>query len=90
MSALPPSYVKALAFLATVPWATPADIGHAIAPEARLGHGMTAQGAGRMGGRVAHRLMDKGLVANASSRRGGFPAYSITPAGRDALPKEPS
>lgn len=82
---LPPSYTAALAFLAGRKWATPADIGNAIAPDARGGLGMTAQGAGRMGGRTARRLMDSGLVADASWRRNGFPAYSITDAGREAL-----
>lgn len=82
---LTPSDVSALSYLTTVPWATPADIGHSISPAARGGIGLKEQGAGRMGGRWASRAIKRGLAESCTYLRAGFSAYRITEAGRRAL-----
>jgi hypothetical protein len=58
-------------------YATPAEIG------AAMGGTVTGkpQGLGRMGGRRAKRLIEKGLVEDCSFMRGGFPAYRVTALG---------
>lgn len=75
----------ALAFLAERQFASPAEIGYAICPVRPSGYALKAQGAGRLGGGSASRLVKLGFVRNASSERGGFAAYAITPEGRAAL-----
>jgi hypothetical protein len=75
--------LKALTFLATQKFATPADIGQAMGGT-QWG---SAQGLGRTGGAMACRLVKFGLVVNASHLRSGFPAYAITQAGRNCLAK---
>ena len=72
---------KALEFLATVKFATPADIGEAMGGTRT----MRAQGLGRLGGRMAKTLMDKGWAVGMSWYHDGFPAYGITAKGRNAL-----
>lgn len=74
---------RALAFLATVEYATPADIGYAVTP-GRVPP-LQPQGAGRIGGAMGSRLVRMGLANNASRQRGGFSAYAINRAGRAAL-----
>lgn len=69
---------KALSFLATVSYAIPSQIGEAMGGSKRG----VAQGLGRMGGAMAARLQRLGLVCDASRNRSGFPAYSISRAGR--------
>lgn len=75
------SQLAALGFLATVEFATPSAIGQAMGGS----KSNKAQGLGRMGGTMAHRLMKLGLVSDSSWHRGGFPSYSITHVGRRAL-----
>jgi hypothetical protein len=70
--------IKALRYLATVGYAAPNEIGQAIGGT-RSGK---AQGLGRLGGAIAHRLIKLDLAVDQSWRRGGFPAYAITQAGR--------
>ncbi len=74
---------KALTFLASVTCASPAAIGYAMTPARK--HPLKAQGAGRLGGTMAARLMRNGLVCNASYMNSGFAAYAITAKGRQAL-----
>jgi hypothetical protein len=59
-------------------YVTPAEIGSAMGGTVSG----KAQGLGRMGGRRAKRLIEKGLVEDCSAMRGGFPAYRITALGR--------
>lgn len=73
----------ALRFLASRPNASPAELGYALT-EGRK-YPMVPQGAGRLGGTMAWRLIKVGLAESAALLRGGFPAYAITPAGRTAL-----
>lgn len=84
-SALTPAEARALKLLVGVVYATPAQIGHAVA-ESRTKRpgGMKDQGAGRLGGTVASRLVKKGLAEDASRLRSGYPAYRINAAGRKA------
>jgi hypothetical protein len=72
---------RALEYLNTRPWVTPADLGNALSDRKHL----TAQGAGRIGGSMAGRLIKLGAAESCARYRGGFPAYRITPAGRAAL-----
>ena len=72
---------RALRYLAGRSYATPAEIGEAMGGT-RSGK---AQGLGRLGGAMAARLIKRGLAYDASGSRGGFPAYSITRAGREAV-----
>lgn len=72
---------KALRYLAEHPICSPADLGQGMGGT-RTGK---AQGLGRLGGGMAARLIKMGLVYDASHSRGGFPAYSISAAGRSAL-----
>lgn len=74
---------RALVRLADSVYATPADIGYAICPD--RDPPLKGQGAGRIGGSMAKRLIDLGLVEDASHLRWGFSAYRITGAGRLAL-----
>ena len=73
--------IKALRYLATVQFATPADLGQAMGGT-RRGY---AQGLGRMGGSMGSRLVKMKLALDASRERHGFPAYAISAAGRAAL-----
>ena len=74
---------RALAFLATVPSASPAMIGEALTRERRPP--LSPQGAGRLGGTMGARLCRMGLAWNASYDNSGFPAYQISPSGRREL-----
>ena len=73
--------IKALRYLATVQYATPADLGQAIGGT-RRGY---AQGLGRLGGAMGSRLVKMKLAVDASRERDGFPAYAINAAGIAAL-----
>jgi hypothetical protein len=78
---LTPGQIKALRYLASLPpdrSAAPNEIGQAMGGT-KSGK---AQGLGRMGGAMAHRLIKMHLVVDMSPRRGGFPAYAITHEGR--------
>ncbi len=70
-----------LLFLSKQPHAIPQEIGAAAGGTKRN----IPQGLGRIGGAMAHRLIKKGLVEDASFLRSGFPAYRITGAGRQML-----
>lgn len=76
--------VRALRLLSAWVFCTPSQIGWAMTQD-RRGRALKAQGAGRVGGSMAAQLIKAGLVENASHLRGGYAAYSITPAGRRAL-----
>lgn len=75
----------ALKFLAGRPYATPSEIGEAMLRDRKFQRARTAQGLGRIGGAMGSRLTAFGWAADASNRRGGFPAYRITEVGRTAL-----
>lgn len=78
--------LRALRFLAGVRWATPSSIGEALHDGVR-----SAQGYGRLGGRIATRLRDKGLTRLHVERYRGklWPlGYEITVAGRETLKGE--
>lgn len=66
---------------------TPAMIGEAMTRDRK--HPLAPQGAGRIGGAMARRLIDKGLAVDASHDRGGFPAYRISAKGRRVLAIDP-
>jgi len=66
---------------------TPSEIGYAMTDGRQWP--LKPQGAGRVGGGMARRLMVKGWIEDASRLRSGFPAYRITPAGRKALDARP-
>lgn len=85
---LTPAQEKALRCLAKRPWVTPSEIGAAMT-EGRQ-YPMKPQGAGRIGGAMATRLVKAGLAQNASYKREGFPAYEISQAGRLALLATPA
>ena len=76
---------RALAYLAAHDIVTPASLGEGMGGTRRGG----AQGLGRLGGAMGARLVKMGLAHNESRHRGGFPAYSISPAGRQALAAAP-
>ena len=59
--------------------ATPAQIGAAMTPGRK--YPLKPQGAGRIGGAMAKRLIAMGLVRDASREHGGFPAYEVSPEG---------
>jgi hypothetical protein len=77
---------RALTFLATVPHATAGTLGYAM-DDGSYKDTLRAQGAGRIGGAMAWRLMRRELVARVD-RGGGWMAYAITPAGRQALQQQ--
>jgi len=81
-----PAQLRALSYLQKARWATPAELGHAIA-EGRTTRpgGMKEQGAGRLGGSIAAALVKLGLAEPAARDRDGFPAYRISSAGRAVL-----
>ncbi len=74
----------ALTALSTAKYLLPSEIGYAMTPD-RPHRPLVAQGAGRVGSSMAQRLIKLGFAVDASWRRDGYPAYEITPAGRDAL-----
>jgi len=76
---LTPTQQKTLTLLSKGPLA-PSSIGEALSTRRHL----KAQGAGRLGGGVAARLIKMGFARH-SDARGGFPCYEITEAGRQAL-----
>ena len=83
-----PSQIRAARFLMRCQYATPAEIGYAVAEDrARRPGGMKAQGAGRLGGMIARQMVELGLVEFATRKREGYPAYRISPAGRAAINK---
>lgn len=67
------------------PWefATAGQIGEAIHTPRESGIQLKAQGYGRLGGTMAWRLMDRGLLRGCS--HGKSWGYKIAPAGRQAL-----
>lgn len=65
----------------------PSEIGYVMTTGRQ--YPLKPQGAGRVGGGMARRLMVKGLVDDASFLRGGFPAYRITGKGLKALKAAP-
>lgn len=75
----------ALAAMIAVPYLTPAEIGYAISPDRPGGRVLKAQGAGRIGGSMASRLIKFGWAENCSHLHMGFPAYRITDVGRIAF-----
>jgi len=77
---LTPPQTAALAFLATVPSATTAQIGVWT-------NGIGVHAASRGGGRILRRLVALGLVAAVAGPRSNIPAYRITSEGRACLPK---
>jgi hypothetical protein len=81
-----PTERKALTFLATVHFATPAQIGQAVGGTKRG----RAQGLGRLGGRVGSRLCKAGLAWDAKRQNSGYPAYMINGNGRHELAKAES
>ena len=76
---------KALAFLASVRWASPPQIGEAMGGT----RGKSAQGAGRLGGRMASTLIRHGWACSMCEYNSGFPAYAITARGLNALDDAP-
>lgn len=80
---------RALEYLASAVMAAPSQVGQAMMEgrECRAARKGSPQGLGRIGGTMCRRLCDLGLASDASHRRGGFPAYTITSAGRQALRK---
>lgn len=84
--------INALRFLAKcgLGGAMPAQIGEAMDVNGtyKHGHGLSAQGAGRLGGTMAKRLIAKGLAQHARHPQ-GFSLYRITEAGRAALASQP-
>lgn len=72
---------RALTLLSSKPFASPAELGAVISDRPHL----TAQGAGRIGGSMAARLIKLGWAVSCSWERGGFPAYRITRDGQEAL-----
>ena len=81
----------ALAYLASVDWSTPADLGYAMAGD--IEHPMRAQGAGRVGGCMGTRLSKMGLAGRHYREwpgKGRYAAgYEITQSGRAALRDTP-
>lgn len=73
---------RALRAMAQREWMTPAEIGHAMTVGREWP--LKDQGAGRVGGGMAKRLIAKGMVMDVSFKRQGFPAYRITQDGRRA------
>lgn len=74
---------KALRRMAQSPYVAPSDIGYAMTPDREVP--LRSQGAGRIGGAMAKRLIALGLAQDCSHLRWGFPAYRITRAGRVAI-----
>lgn len=70
--------IKALRYLGTVNFATPAQIGEAMGGTRRG----VAQGLGRLGGAMGTRLVRMGLARDASRDNHGYAAYAITSGGR--------
>jgi hypothetical protein len=80
---LKPIQQRCLVYLKSRQYATPAEIGYAIALVQKRPGGMKAQGAGRLGGMIASQLVTLGLAEIATTERDGFPAYRISPAGKN-------
>lgn len=82
---------RVLECLAKSDWQTPATIGWAMVEgrDTKAAHKGSAQGLGRIGGGMCRKMIDQGLVRDASRQRRGFPAYAITAAGRAALSGNP-
>jgi hypothetical protein len=78
---------RALDYLFTVPYASPARIGEAMHHEGwrRQARHLSAQGCGRVGGTMAQRLVKMGLVRDVSLKNEGFPTYEISPQGRQLI-----
>jgi hypothetical protein len=72
---------RALQYLASVPRATPSQLGEGMGGT-RSGK---AQGLGRLGGTMARRLMSLGMAVDSSRLNSGFPAYAISHDGRLAI-----
>jgi len=71
---------EAAVFRPSQPWLTPAEIGYAMTPKREWP--LKPQGAGRIGGGMAKRLIARGYAMDVSSLlRGGFAAYRITAKG---------
>lgn len=75
-----PTTLKILRYMVGKPFCTPAEIGGVIGTKTNK-----AQGLGRMGGRLAKKLVADDLAGDCSHLRGGFPAYRITLAGLEWL-----
>lgn len=81
-----PAELRAARFMKGKRYAIPSEIGYAICEDRskRGAGGMVPQGAGRLGGSVASRLVRKGFAEH-STERNGFAAYRLTKAGEDAI-----
>jgi hypothetical protein len=88
MSKLTEKQRRALVFLSEHGPSTPSAIGYAVSdkpPPGTPGRPLKAQGAGFIGGTMAWRLMNAGLVSMAKNGAKCGPRYEITRAGRAAL-----